>query len=176
MARRPFKPSKNLKNLILALCVILVIGLGLLATRGLWNEAPSLSSLSEGIGPASNSELSGDLIKTPPSASGDTAGTDRLILRAGIDGQIELAQWPKDEPLQVELELRPDLTADFSVESAWIYQEDQEPLQIQTQRTGTHSIQAEVMPNGLSFGRAILELRTDEKSHFALRRFSVVFR
>ena len=165
------RPSKGSRNAaILVLLLGLGIGLGWLFVAP-ENPRDSHAPLRT-VAPKASSSLG---VAGEAAPAREEPSTD-VTLQEGQQAVIELEDWPGAQPLIVDLALAGEADSDFGIKSAWIYQENKDPLQIETQRSGPRGFRAELPLDALSPGRAIIELRTDEKKRFALRRFAVQIR
>ena len=159
------------------LVVISLLGLAAAGILGGWLLSPTAEQPSSPGRPTSTpsetvSPLHGEN-GTPPTLSDKAPDFD---LREGTESAIPLATLSAGETLMLDLELTGDAGRDFGIKSAWIYQENREPLAIRAERSGPSRFRAELPSDSLAPGRAIIELRTDESSPLALRRFAVQIR
>ena len=154
--------------------LILLVGLGV----GLgWFFVSPQNTPETASGPAAPvpSAASSESLGAPPATLPQKSAT-ALSAREGREAVIQLEDWPPGQLLIVDLTLAEEADSDFGIKSAWIYQESADPLQLQAQRSGPRGFRAELPRDALAPGRAIVELRTDEKKSRALRRFAIQIR
>ena len=155
---------------ILILLVGLGIGLGWLFVAP-QNTPESASGPPPPVPGTASSESRG----APPAPLSQKSAV-ALSAREGKEAVIQLEDWPAGQLVIVDLTLAEEADSDFGIKSAWIYQENSDPLQLQAQRSGPRGFRAELPRDALAPGRAIVELRTDEKKSRALRRFAIQIR
>ena len=168
--RSPWRPTR-------AVSLALVIGVGLLAGWVLWlpENSQENSSRPKSQEPGTVSPQ-GATLRSPRETVTLTENSWDFTFREGREAEIRLADAPADRALVLNLELAGEENSDFGIKSAWIYQEDREPLELRAERSGGKRFRAELPAASLAPGRAIIELRTDENSPLALRRFAVQIR
>lgn len=148
--------------------LIVLVGLGLLVGWFLWNPTSSTE-------PRAPAEVAAEDSRTKR-ATTLIPNTHRFSLSEGQEAEIRLTDVPVGQPLTLTLKLAGEERSDFGIKSAWIYQESRDPLELRAVRTGNDTFRVDLNAASLLPGRAIVELRTDESSPLALRRFAVQIR
>ena len=150
---------------------MLLVGLGLLVGWALWSPETPSGDLDDRLDP-----LNADALSAPPQPGPSATGSTDFSLTEGQETEIGLADLRADQSLVLTLKLADEAQPNFGIKSAWIYQESREPLELRAQRSGDSHFRVELPVASLAPGRAIVELRTDENSPLALRRFAVEIR